>query len=102
WPRFIGLVVLLYLVLNLIFATLYRLNPGCIANLPSSLLNCFFFSIETLATVGYGATYPVTLYGHIVASCEILTGLLTISLVTGLAFTRFSKPRGRFLFSRHA
>jgi inward rectifier potassium channel len=102
WPRFLALVGLLYLVLNLIFAVLYRLRPGSIANLPNSTLDCFFFSIETLATVGYGATYPLTFYGHVVASLEILTGLLTISLVTGLAFARFSKPRGRFIFSHSA
>lgn len=59
----------------------------------------FFFSIETLATVGYGAMSPASFHGHLVASAEILTGMVGIAITTGLVFARFSKPTARILFS---
>jgi inward rectifier potassium channel len=69
---------------------------------PPGFLGDFFFSVETLATVGYGDMHPQTLYGHTVAMIEIFTGLLMLALITGLMFARFSRPRARFLFSRFA
>ena len=101
WPRFYALVVAFFLAINLVFATAYWLVNGCIANArPGSFSDAFFFSIETLATVGYGALYPATLYGHIVAAVEILVGLMSLAIVTGLIFSRFSKPTARILFSQ--
>jgi inward rectifier potassium channel len=55
-----------------------------------------------MATVGYGVMSPATIYGHTVASLEIIFGMMTIAVITGLVFTRFSRPRGRLLFSRLA
>ncbi|MCX7172586.1 MAG: ion channel [Proteobacteria bacterium] len=101
WPRFYALVIAFYLAINLVFATAYWLVEGCIANTrPGSFADVFFFSIETLATVGYGAMYPATLYGHTIAAIEILLGLMSLAIVTGLIFSRFSKPTARILFSR--
>lgn len=101
WPRFYALVVTFYLSINFVFAVAYWLVDGCIANArPGSFSDAFFFSIETLATVGYGAMSPATLYGHTVASLEILIGLMTLAIVTGLIFSRFSKPTARILFSQ--
>jgi inward rectifier potassium channel len=100
WGSFLGLLFLSYLAINLVFAILYVLRPGCIANVGSgSLLDAFFFSIETLATVGYGAMVPVTLYGHIVVSFEIFCGILFAAVTTGLVFVRFSKPRARIVYA---
>jgi inward rectifier potassium channel len=100
WGSFLAVLFLSYLVINLLFAILYVLQPGCIANTGSgSLLDTFFFSIETLATVGYGAMVPVTLYGHIVVSFEIFCGILFASVTTGLIFVRFSKPRARIVYA---
>lgn len=101
WPRFYALVIAFYLAINLVFATAYWLVDGCIANArPGVFADTFFFSIETLATVGYGAMFPATLYGHTVAAVEILVGLMSLAIVTGLIFSRFSKPTARILFSR--
>ncbi len=75
--------------------------PGTILNTRSNaFLDTFFFSVETLATVGYGVMSPATTYGHIVASTEILLGMLVTAILTGLLFARFSRPTARVLFSR--
>lgn len=102
WSQFFLLIVLVYLAANLIFAAVYQLQPGAVANTTRGYLDYLFFSIETLSTVGYGYMYPVTVYAHIVASVEIFIGLLSVALVTGLMFARFSRPRARILFSKVA
>jgi inward rectifier potassium channel len=100
WPQFAGMVLGIYLCINLIFATLYFLGGNCIAELtPGSYSDNFFFSVETLATVGYGHAYPATLYGHCVATLEILVGLFGLAVLTGLIFVRFSRPTARIRFS---
>lgn len=92
-----------YLATNLVFALLYLAVPGAVANArPGSFLDVFFFSIETLATVGYGTMSPNSVYGHTVASVEILVGMLELALSTGLMFARFSRPSSRILFSKVA
>ncbi len=103
WKAFFGGVLAIYLAVNLVFATLYSLGDHAIANArPGSFADSFFFSVETLATVGYGEMSPGTLYGHIVATTEIVTGMLSLAVITGLMFARFSKPTARALFSRVA
>ena len=66
---------------------------------PHDFLDAYFFSIETLATVGYGEMYPTTLYGHVIAAIEIAGGLGFTAIVTGLTFVRFSRPRAKLLFA---
>jgi inward rectifier potassium channel len=103
WPVFFALTVSFYIATNLCFALAYFAVPGCINNArPGVFLDHFFFSIETLATVGYGVMSPANIYGHIVASTEIIFGLMSMAVITGLVFTRFSRPRPRLLFSRVA
>jgi len=69
---------------------------------PPGFAGAFFFSVETLATVGYGDMHPQTLYGHVVAMIEIFVGLMSLALITGIMFARFSRPQARFLFTRNA
>ena len=103
WPQLFATIVAFFLIFDVLFGCLYHLRPGCIANLnPPGFLGDFFFSVETLATVGYGDMHPQTLYGHTVAMLEIFTGLLMLALITGLMFARFSRPKARFLFARNA
>ena len=66
---------------------------------PGSFADVFFFSIETVATVGYGEMYPATLYGHLIASVEIVCGLAFTAILTGLTFVRFSRPRAKLIFA---
>ncbi len=102
WPAFFGGAALIFVVLNAAFALLYSLGDNPIANVPRhSFLNLFYFSIETLATVGYGDMHPQTDYGHLVATAEIFTGMCFLAVLAGLVFARFSRPRARFVFARH-
>jgi inward rectifier potassium channel len=79
------------------------LGGRCIAELPpGSFPDAFFFSVETLATVGYGHAYPDTLYGHCVTTLEIMVGLFGLAVMTGLIFVRFSRPCARIMFSKVA
>lgn len=103
WPRFAGFVAIVYVSLNLLFAGLYFLGEKSIAGItPGSFVEPFFFSVQTLATVGYGHMYPQTLYGHIVTTVEVMSGVFLLAVMTGLIFVRFSRPTARILFSRHA
>ncbi len=102
WPEFLTGLICIYVSVIGLFAVLYALVPGSVANArPHMFTDHFFFSLETLATVGYGYMYPATLYSHCVASVEILTGLAFTAILTGLIFVRFSKPRAKFLFADH-
>jgi inward rectifier potassium channel len=101
WPQFALFVGTLYVGLNLLFAALYSLVPNSIAGTTTRwFLDCFFFSVQTLATVGYGHMYPQTLYGHIISTIEIMTGVFLLAAMTGLIFVRFSRPVARVVFSK--
>ena len=101
WPRFAAMVMAIYLLINFTFAGLYLLGGRCIAELPpGSPADAFFFSVETLATVGYGHMYPNSLYGHCVTTVEIVTGMFGMAVITGLIFIRFSRPTARIIFSK--
>jgi len=105
WPSFFGVVFLVYVIVNTLFAALYFLmGPGHLqgADSPDAgtrFLKDFFFSAHTLTTVGYGNIYPSSTEGNTLASLEALTGLLVIALATGLLFGRFSRPSARLSFS---
>src|SRR5437868_7597067 len=101
WPQFAAFVGALYVGLNLLFAALYSFGQNSIAGTTTHwFLDCFFFSVQTLATVGYGHMYPQTLYGHIISTAEIMTGVFLLAVMTGLIFVRFSRPIARVVFSR--
>jgi inward rectifier potassium channel len=100
WPQFLAGLLAIYLLVNTVFAILFWLIPGSVANArPHNFGDAFFFSIETLATVGYGEMYPSTLYGHVIAATEIVGGLAFTAIVTGLTFVRFSRPRAKLIFA---
>jgi inward rectifier potassium channel len=101
WPGFAGVVFGIYILINLLFAGLYMVEPHAIAEM-STFFDAFFFSVETLATVGYGHMYPETFYGHLIATVEIMAGLFGVAVVTGLIFVRFSRPSTRMHFSKVA
>jgi inward rectifier potassium channel len=103
WPGFAGLIFGIYLLINLVFAALYILGPHAIAEMsPGSFCDAFFFSVETLATVGYGHMYPESFYGHLIAMLEIMVGMFGLAVITGLIFVRFSRPTARIHFSKVA
>ncbi len=103
WLRFIALTVTSYIVANTVFAFLYLAGGDSIKNArPGSFLDAFFFSVQTMATIGYGAMYPQTDYANFLVSIEALVGLLGVAMATGLMFARFSRPTAKVLFSRVA
>ena len=100
WPQFSAALLALYLSVNVVFASLFWLAPGSVANArPDSFTDALFFSIETLATVGYGEMYPGSPYGRVVAATEIVCGLGFTAILTGLTFVRFSRPRAKLVFA---
>ncbi len=102
WPIFFASAALIFIVLNAVFAALYILGDHPVANVSDDLpLSLFYFSIETLATVGYGDMHPQTNYGHLVATVEIFTGMSFLAVMTGLIFARFSRPKARFVFAKY-
>jgi len=108
WPRFLGLIVASYLVVNATFGAAYfACGPEEIAGstavgLPAQYLEDFFFSVQTFATIGYGAMHPAGLAANVLVTLESLVGLLGFALATGILFARFSQPTARILFSDKA
>ena len=103
WWSFLGAMALVYVAANAIFALLYLLDPGGVANArPGSFWDAFFFSVQTIGTLGYGVMAPQSFYAHVVVTIETFFGLVNLAIGTGLIFARFSRPTARILFSRVA
>lgn len=99
WWRFFAYAVVGWLVINFLFALIYAASPGCVAGArPGDLEDAFYFSVQTLATIGYGAMVPITRYGHVVVVFEALVGTLVVAVVTGATFAKFARPTARVLF----
>jgi inward rectifier potassium channel len=102
WPAFIGGAALVFIAFNAFFASFYWIGNQPISNVPGgAYIDYLYFSIETLSTAGYGDMHPQTHYGHFVATAELFTGILSMSVMTGLIFARFSRPKARLLFADH-
>jgi inward rectifier potassium channel len=100
WPRLFAWLAAVFILLNLLFATVYSLGEAPVANArPGSFSDLFFFSVETTSTVGYGDMHPQTIYGHLVATVENFVGMVSLAVMTGLVFARFSRPRARLIFA---
>jgi len=103
WSGFSALIFGIYLLINVVFAALYMLDAHAVAEMPpGSFLHAFFFSVETLATVGYGHMYPDSIYGHMISMLEIMVGMFGLAVITGLILVRFSRPTARIHFSKVA
>jgi inward rectifier potassium channel len=103
WLRLVGVIVLLYVLINVMFASVYVAADDAIENArPGSFRDAFFFSVQTMATIGYGKMVPRTLFADVMVTVEALTGMLYVTMVTGLLFAKFSRPTARVMFSRWA
>ena len=98
WTRFFGVVAAAFIALNTLYATLFSLSPGAVKD-ANGFLDLFFFSVETLATIGYGEMSPQSHYGHFLVVTEAFVGIAFSAVVTGLTFARFARPQARLLFS---
>ena len=107
WGRFFLLLLGFYLSLNIIFTILYWLIGfeniiGIDQQASSVFMQVFFFSVQTLTTVGYGVMAPTGFWTQMLSSIEAFTGFLSFSLMTGLLYGRFSKPVAKIIFSHNA
>ena len=102
WSVFALSVILTYLTINVVFALLYAAGPAHFTGLGSNrLLSLFFFSVQTLSTVGYGGMMPSGVYANSIVSLEVFFGMMLTALVTGVVFARFARPRAQLEFSRN-
>ena len=103
WPQFFALFGAVYLIFNLVFAAIYMLDRDGVAHArPGSFGDAFFFSVQTMATVGFGDMYPRDLFANVVVTIEVLLGITTTAVWTALIFSRFSRPTARIMFSEIA
>ncbi len=107
WWSFGGLTLLVYFVMNCFFAALYLLIGvenlvGATDDGLAPFWTAFFFSVQTITTVGYGSISPQGFMANFIAALGAFTGLMAFALATGLLFARFSKPSVRILFSDKA
>ncbi len=108
WWKFFSLAAAWYLGANALFAFAYlacgpnALGSETVGMEHHSFLRAFFFSVQTLSTIGYGHVVPIGLAANITVTLESLVGLLGFAIITGLLFSRFSRPTAKILFSRHA
>jgi inward rectifier potassium channel len=102
WPRLLLEVTAAFIVVNCLFALGYLVAGGIDNARRGSFSDAFFFSVQTMATIGYGKMAPASLIANLLASAQALTGLLAFAVVTGLVFSKFSRPTARVRFTRNA
>lgn len=103
WVGFLAIVVIFDIFLNAVFALLYLLDVNAIAGIKEvGFLEAFFFSVQTLASIGYGVMNPHTLYANLLVTLESIASLMLFAVITGIAFTRFAKSSSRVMFSHVA
>lgn len=108
WGRFFAVVAGAYLGVNALFgAAFFLAGPEALAGLSAAgavarFLDCFFFSVETFSTIGYGGYAPASTLAHLLVTAEALAGMFFVALATGMVFARFARPRAKLLFSDRA
>ncbi|MCA9563729.1 MAG: low temperature requirement protein A, partial [Myxococcales bacterium] len=101
WKLVFAFLISSYLLINLVFAALYLLEPESIANArPDSFADAFFFSVQTVSTIGFGTLSPGTTWSNTLVVVEALTGVLFAAISTGLMFAKASRPSAKVLFSK--
>ncbi|HYS53881.1 MAG TPA: ion channel [Thermoanaerobaculia bacterium] len=108
WPKFLSLLALAYLLSNTVFAFAYlacghdALTDFSRASVLGRFGIAFFFSVETIATIGYGNIVPMTLAANVMMTIESLFGILAFAVIAGVVFARFARPTALILFSHQA
>jgi inward rectifier potassium channel len=100
---FFAVMAIAFLIVNAFFGSLYLLDPAGLSGARAgSFSDAFFFSVQTLGTLGYGVIAPRSLYENIVVTAEVFLGLFNLAVATGLLFARISRPTARIMFSDRA
>jgi inward rectifier potassium channel len=101
WAGALGLIAAGFFAVNIVFAVLYYLAGG-VSGADGTYFDALSFSIQTLATIGYGAMYPASRIATMIMTLESIVSLILTALATGLVFTKFARPTTRVAFSRYA
>jgi inward rectifier potassium channel len=101
WPATVGFIALVYFGVNVVFAAAYFECDGIEHADPHSFLDAFYFSVQTMGTIGYGFMYPKTHFANGVVVVESTASLVLTALATGLVFAKFSRPTARLMFSEY-
>jgi inward rectifier potassium channel len=102
WLELFAITVLLFIAVNCLFAVGYMIDGGVENARHDSFFDAFFFSVQTMATIGYGKMAPITTGANLLVAAEALFGLMCLALITGLVFAKFSRPSSGVRFSRYA
>src|SRR5262249_19803344 len=102
WPAALSGIVVFYLGLNACFAIAYVLSGGIAEARPGSFADAFYFSIQTMGTIGYGTMHPASTAANLLVALESVTGLIVTALATGLVFAKFARSTARIAFARQA
>src|SRR5437016_1841077 len=95
WWFALALIVVLFLGLNTLFAALYYFTHGIANARPESFADAFFFSVQTMGTIGYGAMYPASLVANVLVVAEAVVSLVVTAMATGIVFAKFSQSQAR-------
>jgi inward rectifier potassium channel len=100
WRFLFAVIGVVFLVVNALFAAAFAAVGGVANARPGSLVDAFFFSVQSFATIGYGAFYPQSAAANALVVVESLAALILVALATGLVFAKFSRPTARIVFTR--
>ncbi|MGK0366921.1 MAG: inward rectifier potassium channel [Thermoproteota archaeon] len=101
WLKLFTLVVLVYLTLNLLFGAIYFYADIPISN-AKGFLDYFFFSLQTVSTIGYGNLAPIGNMANALVTIQAIIGIIFVAILTGVIFSKFSRPKSKILFSNKA
>jgi len=99
WSWLVTLIAGSLLLLNVVFAIAYAVTGGVSGARPGSFRDAFFFSVQTMGTIGYGALYPSSTASNTVVTAESIVSIMVVALITGVVFARFSQSTGQLVFS---
>jgi inward rectifier potassium channel len=101
WWRVGAVFTFTFIILNAFFAALYVLEPGSIANArPNNFVDAYYFSVQTMSTIGYGSLSPGSDWGNAIVTIEAVVGMVGVAVVTGLVFAKLSRPNSGVAFSQ--
>ena len=102
WIALVAFIAGAFLLINAVFALAYFFAGGIAHARPGSFLDAFYFSVQTMGTIGYGAMYPESNAANVIMVAQTVVSLIVTALATGLVFSKFARPIGRVAFSRYA
>lgn len=100
WTKVFIIIFFAFILINILFGSLFYLLSNSLSVSDPSWWDCFFFSVQTLSTIGYGAVSPLSFEANLIVSIEAGLGMLFTALVTGIVFSKFSRPSSKIMFSK--